>query len=158
MTDDVRILTTTLDPAALTTELVNDRAHSQGALVTFVGMVRDLTANPVTAMQLEHYPGMTEKSLAAIIGRARARWPLGRVLIAHRVGLLHPGEPIVFVGVTGSHRREAFAACEFLMDYLKTEAPFWKKEFTPDGERWVEAKPSDCEAAQRWQAAQQQQQ
>lgn len=158
MADDVRILTTTLDPAALTAELVNDRAHSQGALVTFVGMVRDLSNNPVSAMQLEHYPGMTEKSLAAIIGRARARWPLGRVLIVHRVGMLHPGEPIVFVGVTGSHRREAFAACEFLMDYLKTEAPFWKKEITPEGERWVEAKQSDGEAAQRWRAAQQQQQ
>lgn len=157
MTAEVRILAAALDPAALTAELTADRAHSQGALVTFVGMVRDLVDHPVSALELEHYPGMTEKTLAAIIDRARARWPLGRVLIAHRVGLLQPGEPIVFVGVTGSHRREAFAACEFLMDYLKTEAPFWKKEFTPDGAHWVDARPSDRDAARRWQAAQQQQ-
>lgn len=157
MTAEVRILAAALDPAALTAELTADRAHSQGALVTFVGMVRDLADHPVNALELEHYPGMTEKTLAAIIARARARWPLGRVLIAHRVGLLRPGEPIVFVGVTGSHRREAFAACEFLMDYLKTEAPFWKKEFTPEGAHWVDARASDRDAARRWQAAQQQQ-
>lgn len=155
MTDEVRILTTALDPAALTAELCASDGHGEGALVTFVGMVRDLVNDPVRALELEHYPGMTEKALHAIIARLRERWPLGRVLVAHRVGRLEPGEPIVFVGVTAAHRREAFAACEALMDYLKTEAPLWKKEFTPQGERWVEARASDREAAARWQAARQ---
>ena len=153
MNGEVRILATALDPAALTAELCAGDGHGEGALVTFVGMVRDLVNDPVRALELEHYPGMTEKALHAIIARLRARWPLGRVLVAHRVGRLHPGEPIVFVGVTAAHRGEAFAACEALMDYLKTEAPLWKKEFTPQGERWVEARDRDRAAAARWQAA-----
>ena len=157
MTAEVRILATALDPAALTAELSGADGHGDGALVTFVGRVRDLAGDPVRALELEHYPGMTEKALAAIIARLRAHWPLGRVLVAHRVGRLPPGEPIVFVGVTAAHRREAFAACEALMDYLKTEAPLWKKEFTPDGERWVEARESDRAAAARWQATRQDQ-
>lgn len=155
MNDDVRILATALDPAALTTELCAGDGHGDGALVTFVGMVRDLASDPVRALELEHYPGMTEKALHAIIARLRQRWPLGRVLVAHRVGRLEPGEPIVFVSVTAAHRGEAFAACEALMDWLKTEAPLWKKEFTPQGERWVEARERDRDAAARWQAARQ---
>ncbi len=121
-----------------------------GALVTFTGMVRDLADNPVNAMLLEHYPGMTEQSLAAIIITARERWALGNVTVIHRVGMLYPGDPIVFIGVSSRHRREAFDACQFIMDYLKMDAPFWKKEFTPAGEHWVEAKSSDGEAAKRW--------
>ena len=150
MTDDVRILTTALDPAALTAELVEDRAHSQGALVTFVGMVRDLSDNPVSAMQLEHYPGMTEKSLEAIVAEADGRWRLLGTRVIHRFGRLVPGERIVFVGVASSHRGDAFAACEFIMDYLKTRAPFWKKEDTPAGGRWVDAREADDSAAARW--------
>lgn len=150
MNDDVRILATALDPAALTAELCAGDGHGDGALVTFVGRVRDLASDPVRALELEHYPGMTEKALHAIIARLRQRWPLGRVLVAHRVGRLEPGEPIVFVSVTAAHRGEAFAACEFVMDYLKTEAPFWKKEQTPKGRRWVDARESDDAARARW--------
>lgn len=150
----IRILDTALDPAALTAELARD-TREQGALVTFVGLVRDLLDDPVEALELEHYPGMTEKALADLAARVRGRWPLGRILIAHRVGRLEPGEPIVFVGVTAAHRGEAFAACQALMDYLKTEAPLWKKEITPTGGRWVEARDSDRDAAARWQASRQ---
>ncbi|MFZ5655077.1 MAG: molybdopterin synthase catalytic subunit MoaE [Pseudomonadota bacterium] len=150
----IRILDTALDPAALTAELARD-TREQGALVTFIGLVRDLFDDPVEALELEHYPGMTEKALADLAARVRGRWPLGRILIAHRVGRLEPGEPIVLVGVTAAHRGEAFAACQALMDYLKTEAPLWKKEITPGGGRWVEARDSDRAAAARWQASRQ---
>jgi molybdopterin synthase catalytic subunit len=102
------------------------------------------------AMTLEHYPGMTEKALAAIVDEAKKRWDIIDALVIHRVGDLAPADQIVLVGVTGAHRGEAFAACEFIMDYLKTRAPFWKKEETPQGARWVEARVSDDEAAQRW--------
>lgn len=102
-------------------------------------------------MTLEHYPGMTENALAEIVQQARARWTLRRVRVIHRVGRLLPGERIVFVGVASAHRGEAFAACEFIMDYLKTQAPFWKKEETPAGARWVEARDADDTAARRWQ-------
>lgn len=120
-----------------------------GAVVSFVGLVR--ADGAVRAMTLEHYPGMTEQALAEIVGKARQRWQLRRVKVIHRVGRLLPGERIVFVGVASSHRGDAFAACEFIMDYLKTSAPFWKKEETPDGSRWVDARETDDLAAARWQ-------
>jgi molybdopterin synthase catalytic subunit len=107
----------------------------------------------VRAMTLEHYPGMTEQALAEIVAQARGRWELRRVRVIHRVGRLLPGERIVFVGVASSHRGDAFAACEFIMDYLKTRAPFWKKEETPAGGRWVDARETDDAAALRWQVS-----
>ena len=122
-----------------------------GAVVSFVGQVRDVNeGDEVSRLTLEHYPGMTEKSLEAIITQAKTRWNIMDVLIIHRVGTLQPCDQIVLVAVSGGHRGEAFAACEFVMDYLKTEAPFWKKEATPSGERWVEAKLSDDYARERW--------
>jgi molybdopterin synthase catalytic subunit len=122
-----------------------------GAVAAFIGTVRDMNdGSGVAAMTLEHYPGMTEKSLEAIVERARERWDLVDVLVIHRVGELRPTDQIVMVAVTSAHRGEAFAACEFVMDYLKTEAPFWKRESTPQGERWVEARTSDEAAAARW--------
>lgn len=122
-----------------------------GAVVGFVGYVRDFNeGKEVTGMLLEHYPGMTEKALAKIEGEARQRWPLLGVEILHRVGPLQPGEPIVFVGTTSAHRQAAFEACDFIMDYLKTRAPFWKKEGSAEGARWVEGRDSDQQAAQRW--------
>ncbi len=116
-----------------------------GAVVTFVGRVRDFAENQT--LWLEHYPPMTENLLAALVAKAKARWPLQVVRIIHRVGPLLPSEQIVFVGVSSAHRQAAFAACEWLMDMLKTQAPFWKKE----GDHWVEARASDLLAAQRWQ-------
>lgn len=122
-----------------------------GAVVSFIGQVRDVNeGDEVSQLTLEHYPGMTEKSLNSIITQAKARWNIMDVLIIHRVGTLQPCDQIVLVAVSGAHRGEAFAACEFVMDYLKTEAPFWKKEVTPTGERWVEAKSSDDDAKTRW--------
>lgn len=122
-----------------------------GAVASFVGLVRkDKEAGEVSAMTLEHYPGMTEQALAEIVTQARARWQLRRVRVIHRVERLLPGERIVFVGVASSHRHDAFAACEFIMDYLKTQAPFWKKEETSAGARWVDARESDDLAANRW--------
>ena len=122
-----------------------------GAVVTFVGTVRDVNdGDSVATLELEHYPGMTEKALEAIVEEARARFDLRGVLVIHRVGLLAPAEPIVLVAVTSAHRGEAFEACRFVMDYLKTRAPFWKKERTPAGDRWVEARDSDEDAAARW--------
>jgi molybdopterin synthase catalytic subunit len=122
-----------------------------GALVAFVGTVRDRNdGDDVSALTLEHYPGMTEKALAGIIDQARSRWRIADALVIHRVGALQPSDQIVLVIVAGAHRGEAFSACEFIMDYLKTRAPFWKKEVTPAGERWVEARTSDDDAASRW--------
>ena len=122
-----------------------------GAIASFVGLVRDGNEGErVSAMTLEHYPGMTEKALEAIIEQARSRWDVIDVAIVHRVVELRPTDQIVLVIVAGSHRGEAFAACEFVMDYLKTQAPFWKKEQTPQGDRWVEARTTDDAAAQRW--------
>ncbi len=122
-----------------------------GAVAVFVGLVRDLNdGTDVAAMTLEHYPGMTEKALETILSEARARWNFADALVVHRVGELKPTDQIVLVAVAGAHRGEAFAACEFIMDYLKTRAPFWKKEQTPQGARWVEARSSDDEAAARW--------
>ena len=125
-----------------------------GAIASFVGLARDLNeGSGVTAMTLEHYPGMTEKALAALVDEANARWTLLDVTVIHRVGRLLPGDSIVLVAVASQHRGEAFAACEFIMDYLKTQAPFWKKEETPEGERWVDARASDDAAAARWQTS-----
>lgn len=122
-----------------------------GAVVTFTGKVRNHNlGDSVSALTLEHYPGMTEKALAEIVEEARGRWRLGRVSVVHRIGEMWPREEIVFVGVTSVHRGSAFAAGEFIMDYLKTRAPFWKREATPEGERWVESRESDQEAAKRW--------
>ena len=122
-----------------------------GAVVTFVGTVRDINdGSQVKGMTLEHYPGMTEKSLEEIIKQARARWDLYKTLVIHRVGPLLPEDQIVLVAVTSAHRGEAFAACEFIMDYLKTAAPFWKKEETPEGSKWVDARVTDDAAMARW--------
>ena len=122
-----------------------------GAVASFVGLVRDVNdGNGVHAMTLEHYPGMTEKSLEAIVAEAEGRWSLLGVRVIHRFGRLVAGDRIVFVGVASSHRGDAFAACEFIMDYLKTRAPFWKKEDTPDGGRWVDAREADDAAAEKW--------
>jgi len=122
-----------------------------GAVVSFVGYVRDFNdGREVAGMFLEHYPGMTEKALEKITTEARQRWPLLRLEVLHRVGALEPGEPIVFVGVASAHRQAAFEACDFVMDYLKTRAPFWKKETTSEGPRWVEGRDSDHAAAGRW--------
>jgi len=122
-----------------------------GAVAAFIGQVRDLNdGQAVQAMTLEHYPGMTEKSLQDIVDRAKARWNIFDALVIHRVGELRPLDQIVLVAVSGAHRGEAFAACEFIMDYLKTEAPFWKKEQTPEGAHWVDARESDDRAKRRW--------
>jgi molybdopterin synthase catalytic subunit len=122
-----------------------------GAVASFLGLVRDVNEGQgVSAMTLEHYPGMTEKALAAIVEQARARWEVMDACVIHRVGPLKPTDPIVLVAVASAHRGDAFAACEFIMDFLKTRAPFWKKEATPEGEKWVDARESDDQAAARW--------
>jgi molybdopterin synthase catalytic subunit len=122
-----------------------------GAIASFIGVVRDVNeGDAVAELTLEHYPGMTEKALAKIVEDARGRWDVIDTLVIHRIGTMKPTDQIVLVIVTSAHRREAFAACEFLMDYLKTRAPFWKKEQTPGGERWVDSRGSDEAAAARW--------
>lgn len=122
-----------------------------GAVASFIGQVRDLNeGDQVASMTLEHYPGMTEKALENIVAQAMQRWDIFDALLVHRIGELKPADQIVLVVVSGAHRGEAFAACQFIMDYLKTEAPFWKKEQTPAGERWIEAKASDDDARDRW--------
>jgi molybdopterin synthase catalytic subunit len=122
-----------------------------GAVASFVGLVRDVADTPITAMTLEHYPGMTEAKLAEIEAEANARWPLQASLIVHRYGRMLPGEPIVLVATASSHRAAALQSCAFLIDWLKTRAPFWKLEETPESSRWVEARSTDDEAADRWQ-------
>ena len=147
----VRIQTEDFD---LSLELKKLRAGDArvGAVAAFVGTVRDRNdGSEVAAMTLEHYPGMTEKSLEEIIEKAKARWDIYDVLIIHRVGPLQVEDQIVLTAVTSAHRGEAFAACEYVMDYLKTLAPFWKKEDTPEGARWVDARLSDNEALKKWQ-------
>ena len=122
-----------------------------GAVCVFVGTVRDRNdVQSVSTMELEHYPGMTEKAIEAMIDAAHQRFSMHGVRVIHRVGVLQPQDQIVLVAVTSAHRGEAFQACEFLMDYLKTQAPFWKKEQTPDGARWVDARVSDDAALARW--------
>lgn len=123
-----------------------------GALASFVGTVRDLNdGDTVSRLVLEHYPGMTESSIEAILDEAFARWPIFNALVIHRIGALAPADEIVFVGVTSAHREAALEACAFVMDFLKSKAPFWKKETIPDGERWVEAREKDEQALKRWQ-------
>jgi molybdopterin synthase catalytic subunit len=125
--------------------------QTDGAIVTFVGQVREQNqGNGVTGLFLEHYPQMTKQSLESIVEQAKQRWLLGKVRVIHRYGQLNLGEQIVFVGVTSQHRQEAFEASEFIMDYLKTQAPFWKKETTTSGERWVEANHNDTIRAKQW--------
>ncbi len=122
-----------------------------GGVASFIGVVRDLNeGDPVAEMTLEHYPGMTESALEKIVVEAKSRWDIYEALVIHRVGKLKPTDQIVLVVVTSAHRGEAFQACEFLMDYLKTKAPFWKKEQTGQGGRWVEARATDDAAADRW--------
>jgi molybdopterin synthase catalytic subunit len=122
-----------------------------GAVVSFLGLMRDVNENErVHAMVLEHYPGMTEKALESIVAEARERWELEAVRVIHRVGALKPEDPIVLVVVASRHRGTAFQGCEFIIDYLKTRAPFWKKEVTDQGERWVDARHTDSEAQARW--------
>ena len=152
------------DPGAEIAALTNEDPMA-GAVASFVGLVRadklvgqkvgvtegnPLFGSGVTAMTLEHYPGMTEQALADIVAIARKRWKPRAVRVIHRVGRLLPGERIVFVGVASAHRGDAFAACEFIMDYLKTQAPFWKKEETAAGTRWVDARETDDHAVKRW--------
>ncbi|MCK2178597.1 molybdopterin synthase catalytic subunit MoaE [Hafnia paralvei] len=127
------------------------QCEDDGAVVTFTGKVRNHNlGDNVSALTLEHYPGMTEKALREIVSEARERWPLQRISLIHRVGAMYPGDEIVFVGVTSAHRSMAFEAAEFIMDYLKTRAPFWKREATEQGDRWVDARDSDHQAAKRW--------
>lgn len=146
----VRVQTADFD---LSTEVAQLRLANPrvGAVVSFVGTVRDLNDGAaVSEMELEHYPAMTERALEQIVEQAKARWPIFDALVIHRVGPMQPRAQIVLVAVTSPHRGEAFAACEFIMDYLKTQAPFWKKEQTPDGARWVDARESDDTALAKW--------
>jgi len=129
---------------------LSDGRSDIGAIASFIGLVRDLPQNRLHKMTLEHYHGMTEKSLAKIVETAMQRWEVFDAAIIHRVGELKPADQIVLVSVVSAHRKAAFAACEFIMDYLKTDAPFWKKETDEHGENWVEAKNSDSEARQKW--------
>jgi molybdopterin synthase catalytic subunit len=122
-----------------------------GAVASFVGTVRDRNEGlGVSTMELEHYPGMTERAIEAMVDEALRRFPIRAARVVHRVGVLQPGEQIVLVVTTSAHRQAAFQACEFLMDYLKTQAPFWKKEHTPEGARWVDARVADDQALRRW--------
>lgn len=146
----VRVQTEDFDAGA---EVARLRAGdlSIGAIAVFIGTVRDVNDDAaISGLTLEHYPGMTESALEEIATEARQRFDINDTLIIHRVGALAPGDQIVLVAVTSAHRGMAFDACEFVMDFLKTKAPFWKKERTPKGERWVEARTSDDEAASRW--------
>ncbi|BDM62617.1 molybdopterin guanine dinucleotide biosynthesis protein MoaE [Shewanella sp. NFH-SH190041] len=145
----IRVQTQDFDVPAEYARIATD--NSDGAVVTFVGKVRDFNdGSSVTDLTLEHYPGMTESVLQQIETQARERWPLNHVTIIHRVGTMALGEQIVFIGVSSAHRKAAFAACEFLIDFLKTKAPFWKLEGGHAGQHWVEAKDSDEQAARMW--------
>ena len=147
---DIRIQTEDFDVGAELARLREGDARV-GAVASFVGLVRDRNdGSGVSEMTLEHYPGMTEKALAAIVEEAEQRWTIYNSVVIHRVGPLHPCDQIVLVAVSSAHRGEAFDACEFIMDYLKTRAPFWKREETPEGGRWVDARESDEGAAERW--------
>lgn len=149
----VRVQAEDFDPGAELAALTAAKT-SVGGVCLFVGLVRDMAGDgAVRAMTLEHYPGMTEKELARIEAEARARWPLDEVLIVHRYGTLAPGDRIVLVAASSAHREAAFAACHFLIDFLKTRAPFWKIEDTGTGRHWVEAKETDDDAAARWEKA-----
>ncbi len=149
--DTIQIQTEPFDIAAIQDQMRADNP-AIGALVTFVGLMRDMNeGDQVSGMTLEHYPGMTEKALQKILDDANRRWELMGIRVVHLVGELKPLDPIVLVAVASAHRGEAFRGCEFVIDYLKTRAPFWKKEQTPEGERWVDARHSDDAAEARWQ-------
>lgn len=151
----VRVQEADFDVAVLQRELLSGDSV-EGAIATFTGYVRNSNEQQAVAgLTLEHYPGMTERSISRIVEEACGRWPVLAAGVVHRVGALAPGEQIVWVGVSASHREAAFAACEFVMDYLKTQAPFWKKESGPAGSRWLEARESDTERARRWQSREQ---
>ena len=146
----VRLQREPFDTAHEAAQLTRGRTDI-GAVVTFTGICRgEESGAPLLTMTLEHYPGMTQKALQDICAQAHSRWDLIDTLVIHRIGALKPGDRIVLVGVTSAHRGDAFAACEFIMDYLKTRAPFWKREDTPEGPRWVEARASDDTAAAKW--------
>ena len=146
----VRIQTEDFDTGLEISQLRNARKDT-GAVVCFVGQVRDMNeGDAVSQLTLEYYPGMTEKTIEAIVSQAQSSWDIFDAVVIHRVGTLLLTEQIVLVAVSGAHRGEAFKACEFIMDYLKTEAPFWKKELTSEGERWVDAKLTDDDARARW--------
>ena len=145
----IRVQQENFDIGEVNRELSTGRSDI-GAIASFIGLVRDLPQNRLHKMTLEHYPGMTEKSLAKIVETAHQRWDILDAAIIHRVGDLKPADQIVLVSVVSAHRKAAFAACEFIMDYLKTDAPFWKKETDEAGENWVEAKNSDTEARKKW--------
>lgn len=146
----IRVQTELFDLASESAALYRDNPKV-GAVASFLGLVRDINEGEgVATLTLEHYPGMTERALERIVREAFERWELLDATVIHRVGRLQPTDPIVFVAVASAHRGAAFGACEFIMDYLKTQAPFWKKETTPTGERWVESRESDEQAATRW--------
>ena len=151
MDHDIRVQAEAFDPGELLSEFTRRAgAAGAGAVVSFTGLVRDLPGGGLQAMEIEHYPGMTERALSGIAAEAAARWPLGPVLILHRHGPLGPQEPIMMVATASAHRRAAFEAADFLMDYLKSRAPFWKKETTGEGTGWVAAKDEDEDALARW--------
>lgn len=137
------------DIGQITSEFSQGHSH-MGAIVTFTGIVRDSDTDDLNAMEIEHYPGMTEKAISKIATEAKSRWSLGDVLVIHRFGRLEPGDQIMMVATAARHRKDAFEAAEYLMDYLKSRAPFWKKEITRDGTAWVDAKSEDEDALSRW--------
>jgi molybdopterin synthase catalytic subunit len=145
----IRIQQDDFDVTEINRQMLGER-YDVGAIASFVGLVRDLPDSGLQTMTLEYYPGMTEKSLAAIVEEAQQRWDIIDCAVVHRVGDLKPGDQIVLVSVLSAHRRDAFSACEFIMDYLKTEAPFWKKETDSQNSQWVEAKNTDDQAKNRW--------
>jgi len=145
----IRIQTEDFNLASLHRELLAGRSDV-GAIASFVGLVRDIEGDPLQQMTLEHYPGMTEKALQGIAEKAQARWQVADLAIIHRIGTLKPADQIVMVSVLSAHRGDAFAACEFIMDYLKTEAPFWKKETGEQGSKWIETRKSDIFAKNKW--------
>ena len=145
----IRVQTEDFDVARVNRELMADRSDV-GAIASFIGLVRDLADDPLQAMTLEHYPGMTEAALSGIAENAQQRWEVADLAVIHRVGALKPTDQIVLVTVLSAHRGDAFSACQFIMDYLKTEAPFWKKEVSEQGTRWVESRDSDDQARKKW--------
>jgi len=147
----IRVQTEDFDIAALNHELLAGRTDV-GAIASFIGLVRDLDGDPLQTMTLEHYPGMTESALQGIASRAQQRWQIADLGIIHRVGALTPADQIVLVSVLSAHRADAFAASQFIMDYLKTEAPFWKKEVSEQGAKWVESRDSDALARKKWES------
>lgn len=150
MTDTIRVQSDDFD-IAHEIALLRSRSQSIGAIASFIGLMRDFNdGDAVAAMSLEHYAGMTERALDEIIKKAKNRWQVHDIAVIHRVGMFKPGDQIVLVVVAAAHRGAAFSVCEFVMDYLKTQAPFWKKEITAAGERWVESRASDVDAANRW--------